>query len=197
MSRLPRPPGLIVLAGCAVLALAGCSGGPLAQSTPLSNGQSFVGGSGTTYYRPGARPLAPAVSGTTLGGQRLTLRTDRGDVVVLNFWGSWCPPCRDEAPALAALARKFGKAPVRFLGVDIRDSPAAARAFLRTFGISYPILSDPGSQIALRFRGTLPPASIPSTLLIDRTGHVAARVLGTVSYRSLQALISKIAVQSQ
>lgn len=195
MSRLLRRVRT-VLAGCAVLTVAACSGGPLAQSTPLSNGQSFVSGSyGTTYIRPGARPLAPPVTGSLLTGQKFRLASDRGSVVVLNFWGSWCGPCRDEAPALAALARTFARAPVRFVGVDTRDTPAAAEAFMRTFGISYPSLNDPGGLIALDFHGTLPPAATPSTLLIDRSGHLAARIVGEVSYRGLKALISKIESQ--
>jgi thiol-disulfide isomerase/thioredoxin len=189
-----------MLAGSAVLAAAACSGGALGESTPLSNGQSFVSGSyGTTYYRPGARPAAPAVSGTTLDGRRFSLAGDRGSVVVLNFWGSWCAPCRQEAPTLAALARHFAdrrgaRTPhVHFVGVDMRDTPAAAHAFMRTFSVGYPSVNDPGSLIALAFRGTLPPAGIPSTLVIDRTGHLAARVVGQVSYRGLGALISRIA----
>jgi thiol-disulfide isomerase/thioredoxin len=177
-----------------VLTLAGCSGGALAASTPLSNGQSFVSGSyGTTYFPPGARPRAPAVTATTLDGQRFTLASQRGVVLVLNFWGSWCAPCRQEAPSLAALARHFAAEPVRFVGVDVRDTPAAARAFMRTFGVGYPSLNDPGSQVALAFRGTLPPAGIPSTLVVDRAGRLAARVVGQVSYRGLLALISRVA----
>jgi len=182
-----------VLAGTAVLVLAGCTGGPIAANTPVSSGQSFVDGSySSTYYDPGSRPAAPAVGGTTLTGSKFRLSADRGNLVVLNFWGSWCAPCRSEAPALAALATHFTSAPVRFVGDDVHDSPAAAQAFERTFNVGYPSLNDPGEQVALAFHGTVPPVAIPTTLLIDRSGHIAGRIVGGVSYRGLLALINKV-----
>lgn len=202
MTRLPRsarPAAAMTLAirgwlaSAAVLAVASCSGGAIGASTPVSSGQSFVGGSySSTYYAPGARPAAPRVSGTTLTGAKFSLRAQRGSVVVLNFWGSWCAPCRREAPALAALATYFKTAPVLFFGDDVQDSPANALAFERTFSIGYPSLNDPGEQVALAFHGAVPPVGIPTTLLIDRTGHIAGRIVGEVSYRGLRALIAKI-----
>lgn len=181
------------LASAVVLALAACDGGPIGQDTAQSNGQSFVSGSyGTTYFKPGSRPQAPAVTGTTLAGQHFSLASDRGDVVVMNFWGSWCEPCRDEAPALAALARYFRSRDVRFVGVDVQDTPSAAVAFMRTYRISYPSLNDPSEEVALDFHGSVPPTGIPSTLLIDRSGHIAARVVGGVSYYGLKALITEV-----
>lgn len=181
------------LAGLGVLALASCSGGAIAASTPLSNGTSFVGGSySSVYYAPGSRPLAPKVTGTTLTGAPFSLAAQRGHLVVLNFWGSWCAPCRREAPALAALAAHFKAAPVRFVGDDVHDSPATAQAFEQAFSIGYPSLNDPGEQVALAFHGTVPPTAIPTTLLIDRNGRVAGRVVGEVSYNGLRQLITKI-----
>ena len=212
MYRMPRParrvagpalaaPGrtalIALLALCAGASVTGCEGGAIAASTPASGGQSFVSGSySTTFFRPGSRPAAPAVRGITLTGQRLSTRSYRGDVVVLNFWGSWCAPCRQEAPALAALARHFRSGHVHFLGVDIRDDQASAEAFTRTFGVGYPSLSDPGDEIALQFRSTLPPAGIPSTVVLDRSGHVAGRIVGGVSYSGLKALISEVAAEN-
>lgn len=182
-----------VLAACVALALAGCAGGAIGQDTAQSNGKSFVSGSfGTTYNAVGSRPAAPQVTGTTLTGQKFSLAAERGSLVVLNFWGSWCSPCRTEAPALATLARQLGSQSVRFVGVDVRDSPSSAEAFMRTFGVSYPSLNDPGDEIALTFHSTLPPTGIPSTLLIDRTGHIAARIVGGVTYSGLKALIMKV-----
>jgi len=182
-----------VLVGSAVLAATSCSGGALAQYTPVSSGKSFVGGSySSTYYRPGSRPAAPALTGALLTGQQFSLTADWGSVVVLNFWASWCAPCRREAPALAALARYFQRNPVRFVGIDSRDTVPSAEAFQRTFGVGYPSLNDPNDEIALAFRGTLPPPAIPSTLLIDSTGHVAAMIVGGVSYSGLKALIVKV-----
>jgi thiol-disulfide isomerase/thioredoxin len=116
-------------------------------------------------------------------------------VLVMNFWGSWCTPCRAEAPALASLARRFTPAGVQFLGVDIRDTPASGEAFQRDFDISYPSLNDPGDLIALDFRSTVPPAGIPTTLVISRGGRIAARVIGAVTYPSLRTLISTTLAQ--
>lgn len=186
---LPRA----VLAGLAVLTLASCSGGAIAANTPLSNGTSYVGGSySSVYYKPGQRPLAPRVTGTTLTGAKFSLAAQSGNLVVLNFWGSWCAPCRREAPALAALATHFKNAPVRFFGDDVHDSPATAQAFEQSFNVGYPSLNDPGEQVALAFHGTVPPTAIPTTLVIDGAGHVAGRIVGEVSYPGLKALISKI-----
>jgi thiol-disulfide isomerase/thioredoxin len=183
--------GAAAAAAAASLTLSACAGGAIAQSTPASNGQSFVSGAGgTTVFGSRNPPHAPPVSGTTLTGARLSLSRFHGHVVVVNFWGSWCTPCRAEAPALAALARSLGHAGVAFMGVDIRDTPASAEAFQRDFKITYPSLNDPGGLIALDFRSTVPPAGIPTTLVISRTGAITARVIGEVSYAGLRDLIS-------
>jgi thiol-disulfide isomerase/thioredoxin len=184
------------VAAALALGAAACSGGATAQDTAVGNGNSFVAGSyGTTQYQPGSRPQAPKVTGTTLTGSRFTLASDRGAVVVMNFWGSWCTPCRHEAPVLAQLARNFSGPGVRFIGVDIRDDPAGAEAFIRDFRIGYPSLNDPNDTVALDFSGTVPPAGIPTTLVIDRTGRIAARIIGPVSYSGLKALIKQVSAE--
>jgi thiol-disulfide isomerase/thioredoxin len=186
--------GALVLA--ASLALAACDSGAIGQNTPASNGQSFVSGSaGTTVYGAGGGPVVPRVTGTTLTGQKLALARYRGHVVVMNFWGSWCTPCRAEAPVLASLASHFGGKGVRFLGVDIRDSTTSAQAFLSDFHISYPSLNDPGDVIALDFTSTVPPAGIPTTLVIGRDGRITGRIIGEVSYPGLRGLISRAMAQ--
>jgi thiol-disulfide isomerase/thioredoxin len=196
VSRTPariRP--VLAAATVALLAAgaAGCDGGNIAGNNPGSSGQSFVGHSyDSTFYQEGQRPSAPAVSGTTITGQRLSLSAYRGDTVVLNFWGSWCAPCRAEAPALGQLARKLAPEDVRFVGIDIRDQPASAQAFMQTFNVGYPSLNDPADEIALQFHSTVPPAAIPTTLVIDSSGRIAARIFGASSYADLQALISKV-----
>lgn len=175
------------------MGVAACGGGGTAQDGAVGNGSSFVAGSySTTVFPPGKRPAAPQVTGTMLTGAKFRLSADRGSVVVMNFWGSWCTPCREEAPVLAALARRFSPAGVRFVGVDIRDDPASAEAFMRTFRVGYPSLNDPNDLIALDFSGTVPPAGIPTTLVIDAAGRIAARIVGTVSYHGLAALITQV-----
>jgi thiol-disulfide isomerase/thioredoxin len=175
-----------------MLGLAAC-GGQIADNTPASNGNNFVAGDGTaTYYQPGHRTAAPAVSGTSLSGSKLSLSSYRGDVVVLNFWGSWCAPCRKEAPTLGVLSQQYQAKGVRFVGVDIRDQASAAQAFMQNFRISYPSFNDSSDQIALDFRGTVSPAAIPSTLVIDRHGRIAGRVIGATSYGNLNNILTKL-----
>lgn len=199
MSRLPAPLRSALAATASALTLlaaAGCEGGPIGADTPQSSGQSFVGASyASTLYRAGDRPAAPAVSGTTVTGQHLSLAAYRGDVVVLNFWGSWCAPCRAEAPGLGTLARQLEPQGVRFLGIDIRDQPDSAQAFMQTFRIGYPSLSDPDDEIALEFRSTVPPSAIPTTVVIDRSGRIAARIVGQSSYQELKSLIADVTGQ--
>lgn len=200
MSRLPRacPRPVRRAAAVACLLTAGvaataCEGGAIAANTPASSGQNFVSGqSGATTFGPGQGPAVPRISGTTLTGARLSLSAYRGHVVVMNFWGSWCTPCRAEAPILAKLAREFAPRGVDFVGVDIRDSTANARAFDASFRIGYPSLNDPGAEVALGFRGAVTPAGIPTTLVIARDNRIAARVIGRVSYSGLKGLISRV-----
>jgi thiol-disulfide isomerase/thioredoxin len=195
LGRAAAAPGwcLAVAAAVCALVVSGCSGGAIGQNTPLSSGQSFVGSAyNSVYYKPGSRPVAPRVSGSLLTGQKFSLAAQHGNVVVLNFWGSWCGPCRKEAPALAALAVHFGADHVRFIGDNVLDYPAAAEAFQRQFNVGYPSLNDQNEQIVLAFHSTVPPYAIPSTLIIDKTGHIAARVVGGVSYDGLRTLIDEV-----
>lgn len=199
MPRLPllRRPSLLATVAAASVLSAGCAGGAIGANTPASSGQSFVGHSyESTFYQPGHRPVAPAVSGTTVTGQHLSLSQYRGDTIVINFWGSWCAPCRAEAPALGQLARQLHSRGVRFVGVDIRDEAASAVAFMQQFNVGYPSISDPNDQIALDFRSTVPPADIPTTLVIDRDGRIADRIFGASTYRQLLSVINQVTGQS-
>ena len=192
-----RPALLAAAAAAVVLALAGCDGGAIGADTPVSSGQSFVGHSyESTFYQPGHRPMAPMVSGTTLTGKHLSLAAYHGDTIVLNFWGSWCAPCRAEAPALGQLARQLQARGVRFVGVDIRDEPDSALSFMQQFNVDYPSLSDPDDEIALDFRSTVPPADIPTTLVIDRDGRIADRIFGSSSYSQLLSVIDQVIGQT-
>ena len=197
MSRLPVPARMAIGAAVAALAgfaVAGCDGGAIAANVPQSSGQSFVGHSyDSNFYRVGHRPAMPEVSGTTLTGQRLNLDSYKGDTLVVNFWGSWCDPCRAEAPALGTLARQLEADHVRFVGIDIRDEPDAALAFMQNFNVGYPSLNDPNDEIALEFHDTVPPAAIPTTLVIDRSGRIAARIFGATTYQELRELVIKVA----
>ncbi|HEV2372419.1 MAG TPA: TlpA disulfide reductase family protein [Streptosporangiaceae bacterium] len=197
LSHVNRAAAAVAVAVLATVGLSACAAGAIGQNTPASSGDSFVSGNaGTTVFALGSGPVAPRVAGQTLTGGKLSLSQFAGHVVVVNFWGSWCTPCREEAPALAALADHFASAGVRFLGVDIRDEPTSALAFARNFRIGYPSLSDPSDEIALAFRNTVPPAGIPTTLVISRTGRITARVIGAASFGGLDRLITRAAQAS-
>lgn len=143
-----------------------------------------------TLFPPGARPSLPVVQGTTLQGAHLSLSDLSGHVLVLNVWASWCGPCRGEAPILSKVAAQTAAAGVRFVGIDTRDTNANANAFERSFGITYPSLVDTNGQLLLAFRGLMPLSGIPMTLVVDKSGGIAARVVGPVDYPTLRGLVA-------
>jgi thiol-disulfide isomerase/thioredoxin len=177
-----------VLAGAAlaVVLLTGWASGGSSGVTDVAGSPSAV------LYSAGHRPLAPDFSATTLTGSRLSFSSYRGRVVVLNFWGSWCAPCREEAPVLAVTAEQYRSAGVAFLGVDVRDTNAGALAFTHDFGITYPSVSDPGSVITLDFTSVVPIAGTPTTLVVDRTGHIAGAVFGTATHQELTDILAEV-----
>jgi len=138
------------------------------------------------------RPPGPHISGTTLAGQRLNMASWRHGTVVINFWGSWCVPCRKEAPVLARVAGDTRPLGVRFAGIDIRDNPAAALAFERRYHIRYPSISDPGNLIAARF-GAAAPAATPSTYILDGRGRIAWAWFGATTYSQLELAVTEVA----
>lgn len=185
----------MVAVAAATAGLTACSGAS-AQTSPAGSQDSAAGGTATAVFSAGKGPLAPRVTGTTLTGAQVSLSRFRGHVLVVNFWGSWCTPCREEARTLSLLSRQYSSAGVKFLGVDVRDSRASAQAYEHDYGITYPSLSDPGGQVALAFRTTVPPSAIPTTVVISGSGRVTARVIGPVSYDGLRGLISTAMAQA-
>jgi len=149
------------------------------------------GNAGAVLDTAGHRPLAPEFTGTTLTGSTLSFSSYRGKVVVLNFWGSWCVPCREEAPILAAVAGKY-QSGVSFLGVDVRDTTASALAFAHSFHVTYPSVSDQSSAITLAFTAKVPIAATQTTLVVDRTGHIAGAVFGTVNHQELTDILTAV-----
>lgn len=152
--------------------------------------QTVSGDPGVALYPEAKGVPVPPIEGTTLGGDRLSLKDLRGHVVVLNMWGSWCSPCRAEAPDLAKVSAATKARGVRFVGIDVRDNAAAAGAFTRNFGIKYPSLEDNEGDLLAEFNGIIPVSAVPSTLIIDAEGVIRARVVGGVDAGTLRGLIT-------
>jgi thiol-disulfide isomerase/thioredoxin len=178
--------GAVLLAGGLTTAFTGGGGAPA--------GETYVDGSpGAVLYDAGHQALLPDFSGKTLTGTPLSFAAYRGRVVVLNFWGSWCPPCRSEGPTLAALADRYSHTGVSFIGVDVEDTPVNAEAFEQSMGITYPSINDPGQSIAQIVSSAVPISATPQTLIVDRSGHVAGAIFGAATYSVLNTIISKVA----
>ena len=147
-----------------------------------------------TRVPPDQRKELPTVSGPVLGSNQIISTQDyRGKVVVINVCGSWCPPCRKEAPDLQSASVET-KDVAQFVGITSKDyDPAPAEAFVRSFEITYPSIYDPTGKVLLAFAGDLPPSAIPSTMIIDREGRLAVRVLSEVSKITLVDMINDVA----
>lgn len=153
-------------------------------------------GGGTTdvvqTFEPAEREPIDVFTARMLDGTTFDSADLGGKVAVVNVWGSWCGPCRAEAPDLARLATERADE-VTFLGINVRDNAAAAQAYERTFAVPYPSIATEDSGVALlAFRGALASAAVPSTVVLDTETRVAARVVGPVTYRTLDALITDV-----
>jgi peroxiredoxin len=189
-----RPARLAAAALALTLGLAACSDGQVQRSDTSGDQTGFVAGTGVVTTVPVAdREPAVDFGGPLLGGGDFDLADQRGDVVVLNVWGSWCAPCRKEAPALQAVHEATRDQGVQVVGVNTRDTESGALAFVEQFGLTFPSVVDASGTRLLAFRDTLPPAAIPSTLVLDREGRVAARVLGEITETSLGDLVADVA----
>lgn len=183
-------PTYAVVAGLLALVLSGC-GGP----TFSAGEQGFVSGDGKVTVLDVAEREKPSreVAGENIDGEAVSLDDHLGQVVVVPVWGSWCGPCRAEAPMLAAAARDLEDDGVVFFGIDSRDpNEAQVRAFLKRFAIPYDSIYDPDGITLLSFHGTLPPNTIPSFVIIDAEGRVAARALDSMTVSTLYGVVEDV-----
>jgi peroxiredoxin len=172
-------------------AVGACSGGDGGQQA----GQNFVAGDGAiTIVAPDKRPMPGELQGTTVDGRTIELADYKGHAVVLNVWGSWCAPCQQEAPALQAASVQLASKGVKFLGINTRETggTAAASAFERTYGITYPSLFDQGEDYLLALRGAVAANAIPSTVVLDPQGRIAARISGPTTKDTLVDLVDDV-----
>ena len=159
--------------------LVGCS------SLQGTGDKGYVSSAGeVVQVAQGNRDEPVALTGRDLEGERLSTADWRGKPVVAVVWGSWCAPCRAEAPDVVAAAREVGDR-AQFVGINIRDaSPEQARSFVRTFDVPYPSYYSPDGEAMLAFSGTLTPNSIPSFVVLDAEGRVAASIIGELPSRT-------------
>ena len=170
---------------------------PAAQAAspkPRPAKKPHVHGPNGVVRLPEHRPIEWSLD--VLDGPPFKLSAHRGKVVFMNVFATWCPPCRAEATTLAFVAQQYQSAGVRFLGVDVRDNTPGALDFLHSHNITYPSVSDPDDTITLDFSSVVPISSTPSTLVIDKTGHVAGAVFGEVSYQELTTILGKVTARN-
>ncbi len=168
----------------------------LDEQAAAGSGKNYVAGDGTvTELQPADRgePLSP--TGESSSGEPVDVSALRGQVVVLNVWYAACGPCRQEARDLAALATEFADQQVHFVGVNSRDDAATVAAFERTFGVEYPSIVDQNGSAAAALTGQVPPNAVPTTLVLDREGRVAGRILGIAQPSILRAIIKTVTAE--
>jgi thiol-disulfide isomerase/thioredoxin len=187
----------VLLLVAAVMLLAGCATG----TDAVARGGTFEfvapGGKTDIFYDPPAtRGVVAGLSGESLAEPSTTvsLQRYRGQVVVLNVWGSWCGPCRAEADDLVRVATDTADQRVQFLGIDVRDSRQAGADFARDFGLTYPSIFDPPGRTLLALSG-IPRSVVPLTIVLDRQHRVAAVFLHAVHAQDLQPVVQRIAAE--
>lgn len=191
--------GALLVLGLAGGVLAGCSADPnsVAEQARTGDRKGYVSGDGTSeQIPPGDRGEPVRLAGATIDGGTFDLAGDaKGKVVVVNVWGSWCPPCVAETPDLQRTWSQLEPGgQVQFLGINFREGRAAGQAFASKAGVTFPSLSDqPGIQL-LNLQGKAP--TTPSTLVLDRQHRIAARVNGPVNESLLKGLVADVVAES-
>ena len=190
----------LLVAGAAAIALSltGCASDPLAQQYREGSNKNYIAGDGSiTEITPGNRGEPIDFSGVTSQGDSVTSDQFLGHVLVVNFWYAGCAPCRAEAPELEQVYTETAPQGVNFVGVNVRDQAATVDTFNKRFGITYPSIIDQDGGAQLAFAAQVPPNAVPTTLILDAKGRVAARILGQLKDPSiLSTLIKDISTES-
>ena len=182
-------------AAALLLGTTACTGDPnsVAEQAKAGDQKGYVSGNGAVETIPEADRAEPVeLEGTLLDGAAWDSASARGEVLVINVWGSWCAPCVAEAPDLQGVWSELEaeNAPVQFMGINFREDPARGAAFEKKAGITYPSLSDESGVTILALQGKAP--TVPTTLVLDRDGRIAARVNGPVSASTLRGLVDDV-----
>jgi thiol-disulfide isomerase/thioredoxin len=187
MVGMPSKVRVLTTAAAVVFGVAACSGNGNSNN---SVGNGYQDGDGAiAHYAVGDRKMVGDVVGETLQGKPLNLASYRGKVVVVDFWSNSCGPCHGEEQAFEALSKEYADKGVQFVGIDERDNRSYALGFERQYHVTYPSLYDRNDAYLLDFPGAAPP-STPTTIILDPTGHIAARVNGALDYTHLKTLIT-------
>ncbi len=190
----------VVLAVASAVVLSGCTANDdLAEQYRSGNGQGYISGDGAyTVIAEADRGEPIEFEGVIETGDTVSSDDYRGEVLVVNFWYAACPPCRLEAPDLEALSQQFAPDGVRFLGVNIYDQAPTAMSFAEEFGVTYPSILDVNDgSVRLAFAGQVAPNAVPTTLVLDQQGRVAARISGVISEPSvLRSMITDVLAEA-
>ena len=192
-TRILTRAGLCAAATVGSAVLAGCAVGSDAVDQQAGGQFRYVAATSKGTIIPVAqRKPAGAVSGPLLSGGTYTLAGDKGKVVVVNFWGSWCGPCQVETPQFDQLYRQVKPEGVQFVGMDVKEtSQDAPKAFVRDNSISYPIVYDPNAKTALEL-GHIPQTGLPVTVVVDKQQRVAAVYLGQVQQADVDNALTQL-----
>jgi peroxiredoxin len=197
-SRIRRSRRAVGAALAAVLAigLSACAPDPVSESFLNGENTGYVAADGAIVEIPVAERGEPvAFGGVTEDGEKFDSADIAGQVAVVNFWYAGCAPCRLEAADLEAVWQEYSDDDVSFIGINTRDQADTATAFSEEYGVTYPSLIDVDTAEAkLAFAKATPIAATPTTLVLDKQGRVAARIIGPIDGTSILSTLVKDAL---
>ena len=184
---------MAVLALVAGLLLSSCAADSGNTDTDDVVGQGYASGDGSLRtWSEDERTEPVEISGTDFSGNPVDTRGDGDEIVVLNTWYAACPPCRAEAADLLEVATERAADGVRLVGINGTDDSGAALAFEREHGITWPSIADTDGSAVAALQEIVPVQAVPTTVVLDRQGRVAARVLGQVDASTLDGLLDDV-----
>ncbi|WP_446666200.1 TlpA family protein disulfide reductase [Flexivirga sp. B27] len=183
----------LALACVAALGLTACSsdGNSISKQANQGSDKNYLAGDGTlAQLSPSQRGKPVTLTGKLLDGKAWSTKDHSGKVIVVNVWGSWCPPCKAETPDLQKAWTKLKKKGVLMIGIDRQEGPQTAAAYLRSAGVTYPSLRDDGGAALVALQGKA--SATPSTLVLDKQHRIAARVSGPTTDTTLIGLVDDV-----
>jgi peroxiredoxin len=193
LSRPQTRSTVLALTLAAGLLLSSCAADSGNSGTDDVVGQGYASGDGSLRtWSEDERTDPVEIAGTDFSGNAVDTRATGDEIVVLNTWYAACPPCRAEAPDLLEIATERGPDGVRLLGINGTDDAGAALAFEREHGITWPSIADTDGSAVAALQEIVPVQAVPTTVVLDRQGRVAARVLGQIDASTLDGLIDDV-----